>query len=176
MIWKSNCLSIAAAATFLCATSAFSPEDYGAAEQRAACTSDAFRLCSSDIPDATKVETCLRRNKSGLSNACRSVFEQGAGPVARLNQAAPEQHGQAILLWRGDNKADEVANDESFLSALRLPCEQAKVEKKNGHDLYTRPCVVFRISLRDASVDSHELGDAATQRPRPSYTAGCVPA
>jgi hypothetical protein len=51
-------------------------------EQRAACTSDAFKLCSSNIPDAAKVETCLRQNKSGLSNACRSVFEQGTGPLA----------------------------------------------------------------------------------------------
>jgi hypothetical protein len=82
MIWKSNCLSIAAAATFLCATSAFAQENYGAPEQRAACASDAFRLCSSYIPDATKVETCLRQNKSGLSNACRSIFEQRTSSVA----------------------------------------------------------------------------------------------
>jgi hypothetical protein len=78
MISKSNRLLIAAAATCLCATSAFAQENYG----RAACTSDAFKLCSSNIPDATKVESCLRQNKSGLSNACRSVFEQGTGPVA----------------------------------------------------------------------------------------------
>jgi hypothetical protein len=82
MIWESNCLSIAAAATFLCATSALAQENHGTPEQRAARTSDAFKLCSSYIPDATKVETCLRQNKSGLSNACRSGFEQGTGPVA----------------------------------------------------------------------------------------------
>jgi hypothetical protein len=82
MIAKPNRLSVVAATTFLCATSAFAQENHGTPEQRAACTSDAFRLCSSYIPDATKVETCLRQNKSDLSNACRSVFEQGAGPVA----------------------------------------------------------------------------------------------
>ena len=82
MISKSNRLLIAAAATCLCATSAFAQENHGTPEQRAACTSDAFKLCSSNIPDATKVESCLRQNKSGLSNACRSVFEQGTGPVA----------------------------------------------------------------------------------------------
>ena len=82
MISKSNRLLIAAAATCLCATSAFAQENYGTPEQRAACTSDAFKLCSSNIPDAAKVETCLRQNKSGLSNACRSVFEQGTGPLA----------------------------------------------------------------------------------------------
>jgi hypothetical protein len=75
MISKFNRLLIAAAAAFLCATSAFAQENHGTPEQRAAC-------CSTYIPDATKVETCLRQNKSGLSNACRSVFEQGTGPVA----------------------------------------------------------------------------------------------
>jgi hypothetical protein len=81
MISKSNCRSIAAA-TFLCATNAFAQENHGTPEQRAACTSDAFRLCSSYIPDATKVEYCLRQNKSDLSDACRSVFERSGSPVA----------------------------------------------------------------------------------------------
>ena len=82
MIAKPNRLSVVAAATFLCATSAFAQENHGTPEQRAACAPDAFRLCCSYIPGATKVETCLRQNKSDLSNACRSVFEQGTGPVA----------------------------------------------------------------------------------------------
>ena len=86
MISKSKRLLIAAAATVLCATSAFAQENNGTPEQRAACTTDAFRLCSSYIPDATMVETCLRQNKSGLSNACRSAFEQGTGPVASRNR------------------------------------------------------------------------------------------
>ena len=79
MIWKSNCLSIAAAAAFLCATSAFPQENRGTPEQRAACVPDAFRLCAGYTPDPTKVEQCLRQNKSDLTDACRSVFEQSAG-------------------------------------------------------------------------------------------------
>ena len=82
MISKSNRLSIAAAAIFLCATSAFAQENRGTPEQRAACVPDAFRLCAGYTPDPTKVEQCLRQNKSDLSDACRSVFEQSAGPVA----------------------------------------------------------------------------------------------
>ena len=39
-------------------------------------------LCSGYIPDATKIEYCLRQNKSDLSDACRSVFEQSGSPVA----------------------------------------------------------------------------------------------
>ncbi len=82
MISKTRRPCIAVVAALLCATSAFAQENRGSPEQRAACTSDAFRLCSSYIPDATKVEYCLRQNKSDLSGACRSVFEQSAGPVA----------------------------------------------------------------------------------------------
>ena len=44
MISKSNCLSIAAAAIFVCATTAFAQENQGTPEQRAACAPDAFRL------------------------------------------------------------------------------------------------------------------------------------
>jgi len=73
---------IAALAVLFCATPAFAQESRGTPEQRAACTPDAFRLCSRYIPDPTAVEYCLRQNKSDLSNACRSVFEHSAGPVA----------------------------------------------------------------------------------------------
>ena len=69
-------------ALLLCATSASAQDNRGTPEQRAACAPDAFRLCSSYIPDPTRVEHCLRQNKSDLSDACRSVFEQGASPVA----------------------------------------------------------------------------------------------
>ena len=82
MISKSNCLSIATAAIFLCATSAFAQENHGTSEQRAACAPDAFRLCAGYIPDSTGVERCLRQNKPELSNACHLVFEQSAGLVA----------------------------------------------------------------------------------------------
>jgi hypothetical protein len=57
---------------------AFAQENRGTFEQRAACASDAFRLCASYIPDAANVEACLRQRKSYLSDACRAVFEQAA--------------------------------------------------------------------------------------------------
>lgn len=66
-------------AAFICNTAALA-EDRGTPEQRAACTPDAFRLCSSYIPDADKVEGCLRQRKLDLSDACRSVFEHAQRP------------------------------------------------------------------------------------------------
>ena len=82
MISKFNGRSIPALAALFCATTAFAQENRGTPEQRAACAPDAFRFCSTYIPDPTGVEQCLRQNKSGLSEACRTVFEQSAGPVA----------------------------------------------------------------------------------------------
>lgn len=44
------------------------------AAQRAACTPDVFRLCSSEIPNVPGIKACLRRQRQNLSNACREVF------------------------------------------------------------------------------------------------------
>jgi hypothetical protein len=81
MTSKSTVGCIALLATLFCSTTAFAQENRGTHEQRATCMPDAFRLCSSFIPDPGSVEQCLRQNKSDLSEACRSVFEQTAGPV-----------------------------------------------------------------------------------------------
>ena len=74
--------SIAVLAAFACATVASAQENRGTPQQRATCAPDAFRLCSSYIPDPTQVERCLRQNKADLSEACRAVFEQTPGPLA----------------------------------------------------------------------------------------------
>ena len=75
-------LPVQALAMLLCAATASAQENRGTPEQRAACAPDAFRLCVSYIPDPARVESCLRQNMSDLSNACRSVFAQGAGLLA----------------------------------------------------------------------------------------------
>jgi hypothetical protein len=82
MISKTGRRSIALVAAVLCATAASAQENRGTPEQRAACAPDAFRLCAGYIPDPTRVEQCLRQSKLDLSEACRLVFEQSAGPVA----------------------------------------------------------------------------------------------
>lgn len=47
-------------------------------EEQQACTGDAFRLCSSDIPDVDRVTACMIRNKSQLSPGCPRVLRTGA--------------------------------------------------------------------------------------------------
>ena len=82
MISKTTRPCTAVVAALLYATTASAQENLGTPEQRAACAPDAFRLCAGYLPDPTRVEHCLRQNKSDLSDACRLVFEQSAGPVA----------------------------------------------------------------------------------------------
>ena len=48
----------------------------GTAEQRNACMGDAFRLCSSHIPNIEAITTCMRTNKSKLSAPCKLVFDK----------------------------------------------------------------------------------------------------
>jgi len=45
------------------------------AEQRRACTPDAFRLCSNHIPNVEAITACMRAKKSELSPACKLVFD-----------------------------------------------------------------------------------------------------
>jgi hypothetical protein len=48
----------------------------GTADQRMACTGDAFRLCGGEIPIVSRIVDCLERNRPQLSPACRVVFSQ----------------------------------------------------------------------------------------------------
>ena len=68
-------LGTALAATLLISSSAGFAQ--GTPEQRAACTGDAFRLCSSEIPSVSRVTSCMKLNFSKLSDGCKAVFLKG---------------------------------------------------------------------------------------------------
>lgn len=44
-------------------------------EAQAQCTGDAFRLCSSEIPNVSKITACMIRQRSSLTPGCRSVMD-----------------------------------------------------------------------------------------------------
>jgi hypothetical protein len=46
----------------------------GTAEQRAACTPDALRLCSSEIPNIPRIVACLKQNRPNLSKPCQAAM------------------------------------------------------------------------------------------------------
>ena len=49
----------------------------GTAEQRAACTGDAFRLCAGEIPSVPRITACMKAKFSKLSSGCKAVFIKG---------------------------------------------------------------------------------------------------
>lgn len=46
------------------------------AEARAMCTGDAFRLCSSEIPNIPKITACMIKNRTSLSSGCRTILDR----------------------------------------------------------------------------------------------------
>jgi hypothetical protein len=46
------------------------------AEARQMCTGDAFRLCSSEIPNVPKITACMVKHRADLSAPCRAVMDR----------------------------------------------------------------------------------------------------
>ncbi|HZR86223.1 MAG TPA: hypothetical protein VFB02_05435 [Bradyrhizobium sp.] len=75
-------LAFALSVSTLSATSSFAYT----AEAQQMCTSDAFRLCSSEIPNIPKITACMIKHRADLSPGCRAVMDKdtakGGGKVA----------------------------------------------------------------------------------------------
>jgi hypothetical protein len=65
-------LACAVSISALSSTSSFA----FSAEAQQMCTGDAFRLCSSEIPNIPKITACMYKNRSNLSAGCRTVMDR----------------------------------------------------------------------------------------------------
>jgi predicted lysophospholipase L1 biosynthesis ABC-type transport system permease subunit len=68
----------ALAAACITAVATLAPRESFAfsAEAQQMCTGDAFRLCSSDIPNIPAVTACMIKNRSSLTPSCRAVLDR----------------------------------------------------------------------------------------------------
>ena len=57
-------------------------------EQQQACTGDAFRLCSSDIPDVDRITACMIRNNAAQGRERQAAQNQEAGQARDLTAQA----------------------------------------------------------------------------------------
>ena len=66
------------ALAFAASISAISPTASFAfsAEAQSQCTGDAFRLCSSEIPNISKITACMMKQRTSLSSGCRAVMDR----------------------------------------------------------------------------------------------------
>jgi hypothetical protein len=46
------------------------------AEAQQMCTGDAFRLCSSEIPNVSRITACMIKQRANLSSGCRIVLDR----------------------------------------------------------------------------------------------------
>jgi hypothetical protein len=67
-------IALAFAASFSAVSSTASFAFSAEAQQQ--CTGDAFRLCSSEIPNIPKITACMIKHRSDLSTGCRSVMDR----------------------------------------------------------------------------------------------------
>ena len=65
-------LAFAVAISALSSTQSFA----FSAEAQQMCTGDAFRLCSSEIPNIPKITACMFKHRAELSSGCRSVMDK----------------------------------------------------------------------------------------------------
>jgi hypothetical protein len=57
--------------------SALSTQSFAfSAEAQQMCTGDAFRLCSSEIPDVSRITACMMKQRASLSTGCRAVMDR----------------------------------------------------------------------------------------------------
>jgi hypothetical protein len=59
------------------------------AEAQQMCTGDAFRLCSSEIPNIPKITACMFKNRANLSAGCRTVMDRDLA-AQKSNKVAAE--------------------------------------------------------------------------------------
>src|SRR5467141_579131 len=53
-------------------------------EEQQACSGDAFRLCSAEIPDVDRITACMIRKQDQLTPGCRAYFKSSeAEPAVR---------------------------------------------------------------------------------------------
>jgi hypothetical protein len=72
---------------FALSFSALSTQSFAfSAEAQQMCTGDAFRLCSSEIPNIDRITACMMKQRTSLSSGCRAVMDrdlaQQAGKMA----------------------------------------------------------------------------------------------
>jgi hypothetical protein len=78
-------LAFAVSISTLSSTSSFA----FSAEAQQMCSGDAFRLCSSEIPNIPKITACMYKNRSSLSAACRTVMDRDLA-AQRASKVASE--------------------------------------------------------------------------------------
>lgn len=104
----------------------------GTAEQRAACTPDAVRLCSAEIPNIARVTSCMRANRAKLSARCRLAFDN-ASPT-RVHHGA--SHRKTIVAYAHHHLArhhhwtrssEALSTAQEVIAGIEMACQNQSI-------------------------------------------------
>lgn len=83
-------LGFAALVSIISSTSSFAYT----AEAQQMCTGDAFRLCSSEIPNIPKITACMMKHRADLSAGCRAVMDKDLAKGATRKVADADENAK----------------------------------------------------------------------------------
>ena len=83
--FSSAARKVSLALVFAASISAISPTASFAfsSEAQSMCSGDAFRLCSSEIPNIPKITACMIKQRASLSSGCRVVLDRDLAAQSR---------------------------------------------------------------------------------------------
>jgi hypothetical protein len=143
------------------------------ARARQMCMGDAFRLCSAEIPNISRVVACMRRNKANLSPGCRSVMDQEdtaatktkpvqARPVEQKPTVAPPVEQSAVA----DTKPVQTAPVEQK-PTVAPPAEQsAAATALSQFRTCMRSCVASSVEQKPTTAPPIE--ESAIENTKPA--------
>ena len=104
-------------------------------EQEQACTGDAFRLCSSEIPDVGRVTACMVAKKSQLSPPCRAQFRPDPEPSessARTSRPADRDPARNAAQSRECQAAQGQKAGETRDLTVRVPHFKVRARRQTA--------------------------------------------
>ena len=98
-------------------------------EEQQACQPDAFRLCSSEIPDVDRVTACMVARKSELSPECRRFFRPDPEPAAAGPAGKPMSIKAATSRKPAPKAKSTKSTTKSTTKATTKPTTKSKPAK-----------------------------------------------
>src|SRR5262245_28300495 len=133
------------------------------ARARQMCMGDAFRLCSSEIPNIGRIVACMRRNKANLSQGCRAVMDQEdtAATKTKPVQAAPVEQKPATAS-RVERPAATETKPVQTAPVEQRPTNAPPVEQPAATE--TKPVETAPVQQKPTTAPPPVEQPAATER------------
>lgn len=142
--------------------------------QREACTPDALRLCSSAIPDADRIKTCMIANKASLSARCLAAFPAASGrqiahptqpPKARVARAdrSPDVAQRRVKVVRAERsvhhrRASGYAATSPFAGYMGLQGGRRAIVARQAMGMARHMLMTYRAGCRSQSIPADYCG------------------